>query len=522
MLPRLLLLAVLCAACATLVPTASAATPEGTLTVTKEGSGTVTGGGIDCGATCSVTLPYDCAYDVEAGGVVCAAPNVSLTATPSPGWTFQGWTNCPSASGTQCDRSATSAGTTVKATFADVTPPSMTLYAYGNSAQVTTGMQPIVVASDTAGIAKVEFKINGTVVATDTTVPYQRFIDLTPYPDGSRVDLEAVTYDVGGNTVSASRWYTIDRTLQASIVAGIGEGELTESSTPNVEIAYDSDVTSVDCSYDGGAFLPCETKPVIWFNDPPDGERWLRIRVIDDAGNMKMLERRFIADRNAPVAAIESPAEDAMTDGAFTLVWSVDDATAVTATCALDGAAAVPCDSQTTMTYARLAPGYHTVKVTLTDELGRVTTFQRRVQVPGGTTDSPQQPSETPQQPGGEQQQPGGEQQQPGGGTTTDQPRIAAKVKARWSRAGARARLRSLAVTGIPAGAKLALTCKGSGCPKRLTTPRVRNGAAALKGMKGTLGRRAVLELRFTAPGRTPQVVRFTVGKAGRVTRADA
>ena len=142
MLSRLLLLAVLCAACATLVPAASAAVPQGTLTVTTAGSGTVTGGGIDCGATCSVTLPYDCAYDAEVGGVVCDAPSVSLTATPATGWTFQGWTGCPAPSGNQCEKTATTAGATVKATFADVTPPNMTLYAYGNGARLTSPSDP--------------------------------------------------------------------------------------------------------------------------------------------------------------------------------------------------------------------------------------------------------------------------------------------------------------------------------------------------------------------------------------------
>jgi Divergent InlB B-repeat domain len=61
-----------------------------TLTVQKTGSGTVTSNpaGIDCGA--------DCSEEVNDG------TQFTLTATPDPGYTFQGWSGCDSVSANTC------------------------------------------------------------------------------------------------------------------------------------------------------------------------------------------------------------------------------------------------------------------------------------------------------------------------------------------------------------------------------------------------------------------------------------
>ena len=88
-------------------PLAPAATPV-TLTVTKEGNGTVTSSppGIDCGATCSAR------YN---GGTI-----VVLTATPIPGWGFWGWQGACTGTSTTCTVNVSSATTTVRAVFIGV------------------------------------------------------------------------------------------------------------------------------------------------------------------------------------------------------------------------------------------------------------------------------------------------------------------------------------------------------------------------------------------------------------------
>jgi alpha-tubulin suppressor-like RCC1 family protein len=78
-----------------------------TLTVTVSGSGTVTStpSGIVCGSDCS---------EVYSSGTT-----VTLTAAPSAGWAFTGWTGCDSASATTCTV-AMSSTRSVSASFARV------------------------------------------------------------------------------------------------------------------------------------------------------------------------------------------------------------------------------------------------------------------------------------------------------------------------------------------------------------------------------------------------------------------
>ena len=64
--------------------------PNHTLTVAKSGSGSgiVTGGGIDCGSTCSVIVP--------------SGTSITLTATAASGSALAGWSGCDSTSGASC------------------------------------------------------------------------------------------------------------------------------------------------------------------------------------------------------------------------------------------------------------------------------------------------------------------------------------------------------------------------------------------------------------------------------------
>ena len=58
------------------------------VTHSSNGSGTVTGTGINCGSDCSETFEY--------------GDEVILTAQASPHLSFGGWTGCPVANGTEC------------------------------------------------------------------------------------------------------------------------------------------------------------------------------------------------------------------------------------------------------------------------------------------------------------------------------------------------------------------------------------------------------------------------------------
>jgi hypothetical protein len=74
-----------------------------TLSVSKSGSGYVSGGGIDCGGTCSVSLSQ--------------GTSVTLSASPSDGYYFSGWSGCDSTSGSSCSLTMSTSGRGVSASF---------------------------------------------------------------------------------------------------------------------------------------------------------------------------------------------------------------------------------------------------------------------------------------------------------------------------------------------------------------------------------------------------------------------
>jgi len=205
-----------------------------TLTVAKSGtgSGTVTGGGIDCGATCSVT--------------VSSGTSVTLSATAASGSSFASWQGCDSTSGSSCTVSVTS-NKTVTVSFvapqltllagvpsgigsADGTgaaarfrgPTSVALDASGNAYVADTfnniirKVTPAGVVSTLAGTAGAEGSADGTGAAA-------RF----SYPGGVAVDGSGNVYvaDSGNNTIRKVTPAGVVSTLAGSAgVSGSADG----------------------------------------------------------------------------------------------------------------------------------------------------------------------------------------------------------------------------------------------------------------------------------------------------------
>jgi uncharacterized repeat protein (TIGR02543 family) len=139
-----------------------AATNLFTLSVTKEGAGTVTGGAINCGNTCSSGIPP--------GG------EVTLTATAGFGYQFTGWSG--DCTGMSTCRVSMTADRTVKATFTPVYRLSVsvsvgdTTFGAGENGRVTaspSGLSPNPCGRDTSGgINCSGLYLEGTVVTLST------------------------------------------------------------------------------------------------------------------------------------------------------------------------------------------------------------------------------------------------------------------------------------------------------------------------------------------------------------------
>lgn len=86
----------------------------------------------------------------------------------------------------------------------DSTPPSVSITSPGTGASVANIVAVDVSAADNVGVAKVELRVNGIVVATDTASPYAFAWDSTQLANGT-AELTAVAYDSAGNSAASSK-----------------------------------------------------------------------------------------------------------------------------------------------------------------------------------------------------------------------------------------------------------------------------------------------------------------------------
>ncbi len=95
------------------------------------------------------------------------------------------------------------AATATPTTTVDATPPQVAISAPLGSSTVS-GLVPVnVTATDNVGVAKVELRVNGTLVATDTASPFAFSWDSTKVSNGM-ANLVATAYDAAGNVASST------------------------------------------------------------------------------------------------------------------------------------------------------------------------------------------------------------------------------------------------------------------------------------------------------------------------------
>ncbi|MFT7771854.1 S8 family serine peptidase [Roseateles sp.] len=107
---------------------------------------------------------------------------------------FYGWGRVNAAAAVQA---------TLNTAVADTQPPSVSIGSPGNG-KIVSGLLPVdVSASDNVGVTRVDLKLNGNVIASDTSAPYGFSVDTTQLPNGT-ASLVAVAYDAAGNQGSST------------------------------------------------------------------------------------------------------------------------------------------------------------------------------------------------------------------------------------------------------------------------------------------------------------------------------
>lgn len=171
-------------------------------------------------------------------------------------------------------------------------------------------------------------------------------------PEGQRTYTVQVSDDVG-NTASASRAFTVDRTAPAaSFTAGPGEGAIVGTGTVSFGFSSsDAAPLNRSCRLDGAPFGACGSEDSHTLSDLANGEHVFSVRVVDAAGNERVIHRNFAVQRAADggggdgggggeVAVSDTrsptltarPAEKPLKQGKLWLLVESDEAAALTVT----------------------------------------------------------------------------------------------------------------------------------------------------------------------------------------------
>ncbi len=194
-----------------------------------------------------------------------------------------------------------------------------------------------------------------TAIGIDTREPTDRALDVTD-------DLSAKQF--GEDTVGAGRRLTVpfERFDRPTIIAA--PPSVTNMSTVTFVFTAPTD-TTFWCSLDGAPAQACGTglSGQVTYPDVADGNHRVQVQT-DNLVTGGRVTRQFEVDTRAPEVTLGG----VVVAGASAHISFSADEVSVDFACAIDAAAAAPCDSP--VTYTDLAVGQHTVSVTATDFAG--------------------------------------------------------------------------------------------------------------------------------------------------------
>jgi hypothetical protein len=251
---------------------------------------------------------FQCSLDGAAFGT-CTSPS-GYSGLAAGDHTFE--VRATDAAGNQ-DTSPASRGWTI-----DVTAPTSALTAPANGATLTGNSILSATASDNLAVATVDFLVDGSVVATDTTSPYSVTWNSASLADGQH-SLTARATDTAGNvTTSASR--TIN-TENAAPTVTIDAGPADPSSSSSALFSFHSSeaVSTFACKIDNGPFKNCSSPKN--YGGLSDGSHTFQVRATDAANNTGAATTfTWTIDTVAPTVASNSPASGATNIPATTSV----------------------------------------------------------------------------------------------------------------------------------------------------------------------------------------------------------
>ena len=238
-------------------------------------------------------------------------------------------------------------------------------------------------ASDDAGVARVEFLVDGVLVASDTTAPYSVAWDSGSWTNGSHT-LSARAYDSLSNvaTSAAVPVTTSQPTTKVSLTSPTPNAYVKGLVPLNATATDDQGVVKVEFYVDGTLLGTDTTAPyeLSWDSTlVADGAYTFSAKAYGPLGiPATSLPATVKVDNNAPAVALASPAPGAFLRRTVTLSATASDTLGVARVEFYDGATLL--GTFTTAPYAmswntaNTTGGAHTLTVKAMDDAGNVTT----------------------------------------------------------------------------------------------------------------------------------------------------
>jgi hypothetical protein len=257
-------------------------------------------------------------------------------------------------------------------------------------------------ATSANAIASVEFRVDGAMIAKDTTKPYSVAWNTTTVAGGSR-RLAAVALDTRGNRTTVSRTVTVsnsaDTTAPTVAFGAPASGATVGGAIEITATASDpSGVASVRFAVDGQALSTDTTSPyahVGWNTAAAaNGTHTLSAVATDTRGNARTVTRAVTTsnDLTGPALAFTAPAAGVTVSGAVDITATASDVSGVAGVTFLVDGSELSTDTAAPYIHGGwdttlLPDGEHTITLIATDALGNATTLTRTVNVAGPTLD---------------------------------------------------------------------------------------------------------------------------------------
>ena len=216
----------------------------------------------------------------------------------------------------------------------DVTPPTVAFSAPSAGATVSGTVTVSGTASDNVGVSRVEFYVDATLIASDSTSPYSFSWATRSVPNGAHV-LTLKARDASGNIGTVERTVTThnDFTPPTVAVTAPAEGATVSGNVTLSATASDdrATITKVEF-YLGGSLLGADTTSpyTLSYNtrSQPNGEKVLTAKAYDSMGNSASspaVNVTFDNDYTPPTATLTAPAEGTTVSGTVTFSATASD-----------------------------------------------------------------------------------------------------------------------------------------------------------------------------------------------------